>query len=107
MLSWLDEVPDALLVSHAEVSLGEFPAVHTLMNACGLRPPRRAPEPAKLEKTALTGAPDGGQLHGFARRPDEVVDGWRGRLTVTEASVMETDTKDVWAALEERRFALQ
>jgi hypothetical protein len=107
VLSWLDDVPDALLVSHAEVSLGGFPAVRTLMSACGLRPPRRAPEPAKLEKGAPTGAPDGGQLHGFARRPDEVVDGWRGRLAVTEATVIESDTKDVWASLEERRFALQ
>jgi sulfotransferase family protein len=107
MLSWLDDVPDALLVSHAEVSLGGFPAVRTLMRACGLRPARRAREPARLEQGTLTGAPDGGQLHGFARRPAEVVDGWRERLAATEAAQIESHTKDIWASLEARRFALQ
>jgi hypothetical protein len=93
-------------VSHAEVSRGGFPAVRTLMNACGLRPPRRAPEPVGLGEGALTGAPEVGQLHGFARNPDEVVDGWRSRLAAHEVTAIESDTSHVWASLERRRFSL-
>jgi Sulfotransferase family len=102
VLSWLDEVPDALLVSHAEISRGGAPAVRALMTACGLRPPRRAPESA----VPVADVPVAGTLHGFARNPDEVVDGWRGRLAPGEVVVIESDTKSVWESLEGRRFSL-
>ena len=105
VLSWLDDVPDALLISHAEVSRGGPPAVRTLMNVCGLRPPNRAPEPAVQD--VPIGAPSAGQLHGFARNPDEVVDGWRGRLAAEEVTAIESETSSVWASLEGRRFALR
>jgi hypothetical protein len=107
MLSWLDDVPDALLISHAEVSRGGDPALRALMNACGLRPPRRAPEQARHPEGTPSGAPGEGQLHGFARSPDEVVDGWRDRLAAEEVTVIESDTKHVWTALEERQFSLR
>jgi hypothetical protein len=107
VLSWLDDVPDALLVSHAEVSRGGFPALRTIMNACDLRPPRRSPEPVRHGESTPAGAPDVGQLHGFARSPDEVVDGWRSRLAAEEVTEIERDTKHVWASLEGRRFSLQ
>lgn len=106
VLSWLDDVPDALLISHADVSRGGFPAVRTLMNACGLRPPRREPVTAGPGEGAPVGAPGVGQLHGFARNPEEVVDGWRGRLAAEEVTAIENQTSDVWASLEGRRFAL-
>lgn len=107
VLSWLDDVPDALLISHAEVSRGGFPAVRSLMNACGLRPPRRAPEPVGSGEDAPLGAPGVGQLHGFARNPDEVVDGWRERLAAEEVTAIESETTSVWTSLEGRRFALR
>jgi hypothetical protein len=107
VLSWLDDVPDALLVSHAEVSRAGFPAVLALMNACGLRPPRRVPEPASRGEGTPNGAPEVGQLHGFARSPDEVVDGWRDRLAAEEVELVENETKRVWASLEGRRFSLR
>jgi hypothetical protein len=106
VLSWLDDVPGALLVSHAEVSRGGFPAIRSLMNACGLRPPRRAPEQVRQGEGVPASAPDVGQLHGFARNPEEVVDGWRGRLAAEEVTVIESDTSHVWASLEGRRFSL-
>jgi hypothetical protein len=106
VLSWLDDVPDALLISHADVSRGGFPAMGNLMSACGLRPPRRPPEPAGSVDGAPVGAPNVGQLHGFARSPDEVVDGWRERLNTEEVTAIENHTSQVWASLEGRRFAL-
>jgi Sulfotransferase family len=105
VLSWLDDVPEALLVSHAEVSHGGYPAVRALMEACGLQPPRRAPASATPLGGPAAGAPVVGQLHGFTRSPDEVVDGWRSRLAAEEVTVIENETKQVWAALEGRRFA--
>jgi len=107
VLSWLDEVPDALLVSHAEVSLGGEPALRSLLDACDLRPRRRARRPVERGAARPAGAPADGQLHGFARSPDEVVDGWRGRLAAEEVTVIENDTKQVWASLEGRRFSLR
>ena len=107
VLSWLDDVPDALLISHAEISRGGNPAVRTLMGACGLRPPRRKPEAANKSEGAPSTTPDIGQLHGFARNPDEVVDGWRGRLAAEEVTMIERDTSHVWASLEGRRFSLR
>jgi hypothetical protein len=107
MLSWLDDVPGALLISHAEISRGGDPALRALMTACGLRPPPRAAEQVPLPDDAPAGTPAAGQLHGFARSADEVVDGWRDRLAAEEVTVIESDTKQVWAALEERQFSLR
>jgi hypothetical protein len=107
VLSWLDDLPGALLISHAEISRGGEPALRALMTACGLHPPQRAAEQVPLPERAPPGTPAEGQLHGFARSPDEVVDGWRDRLAAEEVTVIESDTKQVWAALEERQFSLR
>jgi hypothetical protein len=107
VLSWLDDVPDALLISHAEISRGGDPALRTLMSACGLQPSRRAAEQAAHPDGRAAAIPGDGQLHGFARSPDEVVDGWRARLAAEEVTVIESDTRHVWASLEERRFPLR
>lgn len=104
VLGWLDSVPGALLVSHAEASLGGPSAMAALMRACGLR--RREstpPEPPAAEEPA---APASGQLHGFARTPSEVAEGWRTRLTPNETARVDQETAETWEALELRRLRL-
>lgn len=103
VLAWLPEVPDALLVSHAEASLGGAPALRRLMLACGLQPG----DPASATAGALAAdAPRAGRLHSFDRAPGEVTSGWRARLTPAEVAVVEEGTAQTWQELQSRRFEL-
>ena len=106
VLSWLDDVPGALLVSHAEVSLGGDPAVRAIMRACGLRPaPAASASSTATPGPATPDLPGTRQLHEFSRSADEVVDGWRSRLRPEEAAVIEEGSREVWTSLEGRRFS--
>lgn len=105
VLSWLDDVPQALLVSHAELSLGGGAALRSLMRSCGLQPARRERSTAAGAEESATDLPAAGRLHDFTRDPAEVVDGWRQRLSAEEAGIVEVGTAYVWESLEARRFA--
>lgn len=105
VLSWVDDVPDALLVSHAEVSRAGDSAVRALMTACGLDP-RPAGRAGGGSGRPRTGVPPSGQLHGFDRSPDDVVDGWRSQLDVAETSLVAAGTRQIWERLEARRYPL-
>jgi len=106
VLTWVDDVPDVLLVSHAEVSLGGDTAVRAIMRACDLQPRPGAHEQSEPRGPSTSAAPDAGQLHDFSRSPGEVVDGWRSRLGADEVAVVESGSQQVWESLEGRRFAL-
>lgn len=101
VLAWLPEVPDTLLVSHAEASLGGGAALRRLMAACGLQPGDAAPA-----ATSGGDRPEHGQLHSFDRAPAEVAGGWRERLTAAEIAVVEAGTAETWQELQSRRFEL-
>lgn len=103
VLDWLPEVPSAVLVSHAELSLGGSGAVATVMGRCGLRAGTRG---APAMPVTVPRSPDAGQLHGFERAPAEVADGWRARLRPEEIAEVETGTAEVLAALEKQRVEL-
>lgn len=104
VLEWLPEVPSAVLVSHAELSLGGTRAVAAVMRRCGLEPSGRPVRPERGEGAPTH--PVEGQLHGFERAPEEVAGGWRTRLTAEETAVVERRTAGTWAALESRRLRL-
>lgn len=101
VLDWLPELPETLLVSHAEASLGGAAALHRLMAACGLQPGGRTPA-----TTSAGDRPEQGRLHAFDRAPAEVTEGWRDRLTPVEVEVVEAGTAQMWRELQSRRFEL-
>jgi hypothetical protein len=99
VLAWLPAVPEALLVSHAEVSLGGPPALGRLMAACGLRTGASPSVGAGPGRT-----PREGQLHSFDRSAAEVSGGWRSRLTPAEVALVEEGTAGTWQELQSRRW---
>ena len=110
VLGWLPEVPGVILVSHREVSRGGRAAVERLARLCGLDAPRTPPpgdgaEPRGVSLEQARAVPEG-RLHSFDREPEEVVAGWRTRLSATEVERLEAVTTPVWDSLESARTPL-
>ncbi len=104
VLEWLHRVPTAVLVSHAELTLGGDRAVRAVMHACGLVPGSHG------DHEPSVGAPEQpriGQLHGFDRAPGEVASGWRERLDPNEVEHVEVSTSEIWQRLESERLELR
>jgi hypothetical protein len=99
VLDWLSDVPETVLVSHAEVANGGAHAVKRVMRACGLDPAERDRGGA-----ARAAEPQPGRLHDFARAPAEVTEGWRTRLDPADAARVEDGTAEVLRALDDRRL---
>ncbi len=107
-MRWLTDVPDTVLVSHAELAHGGPDAIDVLLTECGLTRRRAALLHRRREPTAPAGnrPPAAGELHGFRRAADEVTSGWRTRLAPGEIEQLESGTAQTWQSLESRRFRL-
>ncbi len=101
VLAWLPEVPDALLVSHAELAAAGPRGVAALLSRCGLPAPGRAPAAPGRQ-----GRSRPGRLHRFDRLPGDVAEGWRDRVTPQEARVLDEGAASTWQALERCRAGL-
>lgn len=106
VLTWLPLVPDAVLVSHAELSLGGAAALDVVRRRCGLRPLAGSRAAVSAGKAAGPGTPAVAELHRFQRRADEVANGWRTRLREEELARLEQETAGTWDALQSRRLTL-
>lgn len=109
VLDWLPGVPSAVIVSHAEASVGGPAALEAIRRRCGLRSAAKGPSSRRrrsgLRHTAVN-QPTAPALHRFERDADEVVHGWRKHLTATEVEDVTSGTAQVWDALENRRLVL-
>ncbi len=102
VLDWLPAVPQAIVVSHAELVRGGRSAVSKVLRACGL-------QPSSVDRVLAPGATSSageGQLHQFDRAPDEVADGWRTRVDSRELEILEAVTAPTWTKLHDRRLDL-
>jgi Sulfotransferase family len=106
VLEWLPEVPGAILVSHGEVSRGGGVAIERLARLCGLDAPRTPTPAGEAPPREATPSVPGHRLHSFDREPEEVVSGWRARLSATEVERLEGVTTSAWDALESARTQL-
>lgn len=110
VLAWLPEVPGAILVSHSDVSRGGSMAIDRLARLCGLDAPRNDASTSPPGREATVAAEDRRstqpRLHSFDREPEEVIAGWRARLSPTEVGRLERVTTSVWDALESARTPL-
>jgi hypothetical protein len=114
VLEWLPEVPTAVLLSHSEVSRDSRSAIERLAGLCGLGAPHIPPpgDGARPPRGATRSTPEvdrgdaGPRLHSFDREPEEVVAGWRERLSPVEVERVEAVTAPVWQALESARTPL-
>lgn len=103
VLAWLPEVPDALLVSHADLVAAGPAATAALLDRCGLP---AAPQAGPGLRAGAEDAPGQGRLHQFRRRPEEVADGWRSRVSPEEARVLEAGAATTWQTLQGCRTRL-
>ena len=104
VLAWLPRVPDALLVSHAELTAAGPAGMTALMARCGL-PQGQAPAPSVPAPAG--DVPEHGRLHQFDRRPEEVSEGWRSRVSPEEARVLDEGATSTWQTLESCRTSLR
>lgn len=101
VLSWFDDVPDAMLVSHADLVRRGNPAVEEVARRLDL--PARSPSWSS-PRAAPVGGPDAGtRLHNFDRPREEIDSTWRERVDPAEVRSIEAATARTWAALERRR----
>lgn len=107
VLEWVPMLAGAVVVSHAELVGGGARAVELVARAAGL-PPRRSSHGV----TGSSAKPSARQareprvprLHDFDRRPEEVADGWRGRLHHEEIEAVEDLASTTWDELESHRL---
>lgn len=106
-LKSLADVPDALVVSHAELAVSGRGGLEKLAVACGLSAVA-APTVKKNDRSAAAAEqpniPAPGRLHGFERQPEEVARGWRSQLDEEDVDRLEEETAETWQALEARRL---
>lgn len=107
VLAWLPTVPDAVLVSHAELAAGGPEAVEQVARACGLPPARHSAQlGSSVGRGAITDRPAPGRLHDFHRRPDEVADGWKNSLDTADVQTLERATAATLSELERHRLRM-
>lgn len=116
--TWLHEialadlagVPDSVVVSHHELTLGGDAAVDALLAELGLPvPDRTAAEevaPAAPATRASGSSRESSDLHVFDRPAQEVAEGWRTKIPADELAVVEESTRAVWDAVQARRLRL-
>lgn len=108
VLDRFDQVPGAVLVSHAELAGGGDRALDALAERCGLGPrrpaPRRGAEPPERGaggRRPVVGRGGRPQLHDFARTAQDVTDGWRTRVEDSERERLDEATAGVWQQLQQ------
>ena len=106
-LEQLSQLPQAVVVSHRDLSLADAPAVRTLFDACGLQWSRKAAaEVARWsDPTAANPAP-GNRLHVANRLPRGIEDSWRKQLDPADVFRLEQLAGDVLNEVELRRLPL-
>ncbi|MGH3472837.1 MAG: sulfotransferase [Nocardioidaceae bacterium] len=104
----IDLLPDAVVVSHDELSTCGVPAVRRLFEVCDLTwtPKVERSVTAAFGSREQADALMSAALHNFDRRPEEVSKGWRSKLPAAEAAAVEQATQDVLQDLERRRVRL-
>ena len=120
VLAWLPQVPGTLLVSHAELVAAGPAGVAAVRERLGMPARERLGMPARGRAGTPAGpalpaagpdhgpvTPRQGRLHQFDRRPEEVADGWRSRVTPEEALLLDEGTATTWHALESCRTSLR
>ena len=104
VLDWLPRVPEAVLVSHADMSSGGEQALARLSGLCGL-----GPRNARSRDAHRDAHGDGTRqarragLHDFQRSVEDVTTGWRSGLDPDEERRLDERTATVWQRLETLR----
>jgi hypothetical protein len=113
VLKDIEDLPDALVVSHHDLTVGGADAHDALFRRLGLEPgptsqgpPAAGPAEALPSATPRATQRRDGVLHDFDRTTDAVDTGWRDRLDADEIARLETATHDVWSTLQRRRIHL-
>jgi len=109
VLDDLADVPQAVVVDHAELAKGGDAALLTLVAACGVAEGGLASTPGTALADRLRGGRARGPkpaLHNFSRSATDVTEGWRGTLSPEDAARMEQLTGRTWSALRSRRLDL-
>lgn len=110
VLSDLVEVPDAVLVDHAELTRGGDRALRQLLSHCGVAAGRLREDPIATRPTAANRHKPIGEekpvLHNFRRTADDIVESWRGSMSTHDAERIEELTRTTWTLLRERRMRL-
>lgn len=102
-LADLEQVPDAIVVSHHELTVGGSDAQAELFSALDLAPPvRRVPDATGPADFHLDDFP----RHYFHRTPDQVTTGWRALIDDSDIDLLEQATAPMWRRLEKRRLRL-
>jgi Sulfotransferase family len=102
-LADLAQVPDAIVVSHHELTVGGPAAQAELFAALDLAPPaRRVPDATGPADFHLDDFP----RHYFHRTPDQVTTGWRALIADSDIDLLEQATAPMWRLLEKRRLRL-
>jgi hypothetical protein len=98
------------VVSHEELAGGGMPAVQSLFGTLGLTTSEATA--AEIEHEQASPAPEPAHhddrpvLHNFDRSPAHAAHSWRGRLTPSELSTMESVAADMMARLDGIRLPL-
>jgi hypothetical protein len=100
-LADLDDVPDAVIVSHHALTVGSDQAHAALCRELGLE---FSPAVAAQPPAAPSSERREGVLHDFDRSPTSVDTGWRGQLSADEIEHIEEAVAAVWTELESRQL---
>ncbi len=100
VLDWLPRVPDAVLVSHSDLSSGGEQALSRLSRLCGLG--SRTPASSDGVRAGTRPGRRAG-LHDFQRSVEDVTSGWRSGLDPDDERRLNEATATVWQRLETLR----
>jgi sulfotransferase family protein len=102
-LADLNRLPDSVVVSHQELTMGGAAAQAELFRTLSLSAPvRRVRDATGPADFHLDDVP----RHYFDRTPDQVTTGWRTLIEDADIDLLERETASLWDHLEERRIRL-
>lgn len=105
----LDDMEDAIVVSHEELASGGIPALHVLFKTLGLELPTASAATTAHERFEPTIGDRAGQnrdLHRLDRSSEEVAKAWRSGVTDDDLGLLEALAGPTLDALEAARLKL-
>lgn len=95
----LDELPDTLIVSHAELASGSSIAMRRLFDALMLPWSSATQHEFRTDRSQAV-SDSGTNLHNLSRPPSAVANAWRAHLSLGEIESIEKATAEVRGSLE-------
>lgn len=104
VLSDLDALSDAVVVSHERLAGGGDRAFSQLLGHLGLDVPAHQTVNAPRESSTTHPQPDPTKLHNLTRDPQTVAGAWRTTVDPSDTAALELMANDLLGALEEREL---